>query len=268
MAKVFLVGAGPGDPELLTLKAFRLLQDADVVLYDSLVDRRIVDMARFGARRIDVGKRCGKHSASQQEICDLLVAEALAGHFVVRLKGGDPMVFGRATEEMTALKARGILFEVVPGITAATAASASLNLSLTQRGIARSLHFLTGHGAEGGLPAHDWVSLAKAGGTLVVYMGGETLPGLAAHFIEAGMPTDMPAIAIENASLPDQSMIKGTIASLPRLNMQAAHTGAVLILIGEALREEQAETTELRLGESPVILNSRQGITQRVGRHA
>ena len=238
MTKVFLIGAGPGDPELLTLKAFRLLQDADVVLYDSLVDTRIVEMARFGARRTDVGKRCGRHSASQQEICDLLVAEALAGHRVVRLKGGDPMIFGRATEEIAALKFRGIQFEVVPGITTATAAASALNLSLTQRGKARSLHFLTGHGAEGGLPAHDWVALTRAGGTLVIYMGGETLPGLAAHFIEAGMPPDMPAIIIENASLPDQRSLQATIATLPRLHAHLAPSGPVLILTGEALRNE------------------------------
>ncbi len=232
MTKVFLIGAGPGDPELLTLKAYRLIHQADVVLYDSLVDKRIVRMARRGARRIDVGKRCGKHSASQAAICELLVAEALAGHFVVRLKGGDPMVFGRATEEMNALEAAGIEFDVVPGITAATAAAASLKLSLTRRGVARSLHFLTGHGAEGGLPAHDWVSLTKSGGTLVVYMGGQTLPGLAAHFIEAGMDPAMPAIAVENASLPNQRNIFGTIASLPRMLVAAACEGPTLVMIG------------------------------------
>jgi len=237
MAKIFLIGAGPGDPELLTLKAHRLIRAADVVLYDSLVDRRILRMARRGARRIDVGKRCGKHSAPQAAICALLVAEGQAGHKVVRLKGGDPMVFGRATEEMKALAEAGLAFEVVPGITAATAAAASLRVSLTQRGIARSLHFLTGHGAEGGLPAHDWVSLTKSGGTLVVYMGGQTLPGLAAHFIEAGMPPDMPAIAVENASLETQRHIFGTIASLPRMLLAAQCEGPTLVMIGQALDE-------------------------------
>jgi len=236
--KVYLIGAGPGDPELLILKAFRLIQQADVILHDSLVDPRIIAMAQPGARRIDVGKRCGRRSPPQSEICALLVAEALAGHTVVRLKGGDPMMFGRATEEMAALQAHGIDFEIIPGITAATAAAASLKISLSQRGIARSVHFLTGHGAEGGLPAHDWVSLAKSGGTLVVYMGGETLAGLAAHFIEAGMPAGMPAIAIENASLPHERAIRGTIGSLPLLTMQAQPTGPVLIMIGEALRDD------------------------------
>jgi uroporphyrin-III C-methyltransferase len=238
MTHVFLVGAGPGDPELLTLKAFRILQDADVVLYDSLVDARIVDMARFGARRIDVGKRCGKHAMPQTEICELLVAHALAGRNVVRLKGGDPMIFGRATEELEALAAHGIAFEIVPGVTAATAAAASLGRSLTRRGIARSVHFLTGHGAEGGLPAHDFVSLTKSGGTLVIYMGGETLPGLAAHFIEAGMDPAMPAIAIENISLEDETVLHGTIGSLPKLKRECVSGGPLLILVGAALSAE------------------------------
>ncbi len=235
MTHVFLVGAGPGDPELLTLKAARLLRAAGVVLHDSLVDPRVIAIAGPAARLIDVGKRCGRHAASQAQICRLLVEEARGGHNVVRLKGGDPMVFGRASEEMDALRAHGIAFEVVPGITAATAAAAALNLSLTQRGVARSLHFLTGHGAQGGLPAHDFVSLTKSGGTLVVYMGGETLPGLAAHFIEAGMPPDMPAILIENASLPSRRSVAATIATLPRLHAAQAASGPVLILIGEAL---------------------------------
>jgi uroporphyrin-III C-methyltransferase len=247
MTKVFLIGAGPGDPELLTLKAARLLRQADVVLHDSLVDARIVALAGAGARRVDVGKRCGRHSATQAEICALLVREALAGHFVVRLKGGDPMIFGRATEEMAALRAHGIGFEVVPGITAATAAAAAIAVSLTQRGIARSLHFLAGHGAEQGLPAHDWVALTRAGGTLVIYMGRETLPGLAAHFIEAGMQPDMPAISVENASLPDEHIIQGTISSLPRSVHERAGNGPTLILVGEALRNTDVAMTTIKM---------------------
>jgi uroporphyrin-III C-methyltransferase len=237
MSRVFLIGAGPGDPELLTIKALRRLLSADVVLHDSLVDARIIGMASPAARLIDVGKRCGRHSASQSEICRLLVAEALAGHVVVRLKGGDPMVFGRASEEMEALRAHNISFEIIPGITAAMAAAAALELSLSKRGVARSVHFLTGHGAEGGLPAHDWVSLTKSGGTLVVYMGSQTLGGMAAHFIESGMEPDMPAIAVENASLAQQRTLRGTIATLPRLVEREATTGPILIMIGQALQE-------------------------------
>jgi len=239
MSRVFLVGAGPGDPELLTLKAARLLASAEVVLHDSLVDPHIIALALANpsARIIDVGKRCGRHSATQSEICDLLVAEALAGHIVVRLKGGDPMIFGRATEEMDALRANNIDFEIIPGITAASAAAAGTKISLTQRNIARSLHIITGHGADGGLPNHDFCALTKTGGTLAIYMGGETLPGLAAHFIESGMEPSMPALLIENASLANERHLPATIATLPGLHTTHAATGPVLILIGEALRE-------------------------------
>jgi uroporphyrin-III C-methyltransferase len=238
MVRVFLTGAGPGDPELLTLKAWRVIGSADVILHDSLVDARIIALARPGAKCIDVGKRCGLHSVSQQEISRLLVEYALAGNIVVRLKGGDPMIFGRATEELEALRAHDIPFEVIPGITAATAAAASLGVSLTQRKIARSVHFLTGHGAEDGLPAHDWVALTRAGGTLVIYMGRESVAGLAAHFIEAGMPPNMPAVAIENASLPDEHILYGTIASLPRTVQDYGGNGPTLIMVGEALGDK------------------------------
>ncbi len=236
MTKIFLVGAGPGDPELLTLKALRALQTATIVLHDSLIGPEILDFAPQ-AELVDVGKRCGRHSTPQAEICRLLVEAAQAGHIVVRLKGGDPMVFGRATEEMDALRAHGLAFEVIPGVTTATAAAASLQRSLTQRGIARTLHFLTGHGAEDGLPAHDWVALAQAGGTLAVYMGAKTLPGLASHLIEAGMRTDMPAVAIENVSRSTERVLGGTVATLPRGLANAKLAGPVLLLIGQALAE-------------------------------
>lgn len=238
MSRVFLVGAGPGDPELLTLKGARILGRAEVVLHDSLVDPRIIALADPGAKIIDVGKRCGRHSATQETICQLLVAHARAGLRVVRLKGGDPMIFGRASEEMDALRDAGIDFEIIPGITAASAAAAAMRRSLTQRNTARSLHILTGHGAEGGLPGHDFIALTKSGGTLAIYMGGETLPGLAAHFIEAGMEPGMPAILIENASLPDERYIAATIATLPGRHAARCASGPVLILVGEALRAE------------------------------
>jgi uroporphyrin-III C-methyltransferase/precorrin-2 dehydrogenase/sirohydrochlorin ferrochelatase/uroporphyrin-III C-methyltransferase len=246
MARVFLVGAGPGDPELLTLKAVRLIQAADVILHDSLVDARILALAGTRPRLVDVGKRCGARATAQRLICEMMIAEAQAGHLVVRLKGGDPGIFGRATEEMTALAAAGIGFEVVPGVTAATAAAAALGLSLSQRGVARAIHFVTGHGAEGGLPAHDWVALTQAGGTLVVYMGAATLPGLAAHFIEAGMPPDLPAIAVESASLPGERVIRGTIGTLPRAVQAAGGPGPKLLLIGAALAAPDAVRTALR----------------------
>lgn len=244
MAKIFLVGAGPGDPELLTLKAVRILARAQIVLHDSLIGPQILGFAPR-AEFIDVGKRCGRHATPQAEICRLLVEVGHTGQITVRLKGGDPMIFGRATEEMDALRAAGLDFEVIPGITTATAAAASLARSLTQRGIARNLHFMTGHGAEDGLPAHDWVSLARSGGTIAVYMGAKTLNGLAAHFIEAGMRTDMPAIAIENASLPTQRVHEASISSLPSVLRAAKPEGPVLLLIGLAMRARQAVTESL-----------------------
>jgi len=245
--RVFLTGAGPGDPELLTLKAWRVINSADVILHDSLVDARIIALARPDAKCIDVGKRCGLHSVAQQEINRLLVDYALAGNIVVRLKGGDPMIFGRATEELQALEAHHIAYEVIPGITAATAAAASLGRSLTQRKVARAVHFLTGHGAEGGLPAHDWVALTRAGGTLVIYMGRESVAGLASHFIEAGMPPNMPAVAIENASLPNEHILRGTIASLPRSVHDRRANAPTLVLIGEALKNRDGVTAAVKM---------------------
>ena len=175
-----LVGAGPGDPELLTLKALRVLKRADVILHDKLVNPEILDLARRDARRIDVGKRCGRHPLSQAAINRLIVEHARAGAHVVRLKGGDPSLFARGGEELESLRAAGVEVEVVPGISAAFAAAASLGVPLTHRGVARGLHLVTGHGAGGeGLPAHDWRALAAAGGTLAVYMGSKTLPELA-----------------------------------------------------------------------------------------
>jgi uroporphyrin-III C-methyltransferase/precorrin-2 dehydrogenase/sirohydrochlorin ferrochelatase/uroporphyrin-III C-methyltransferase len=234
MVTVFLVGAGPGEPELLTLKAARLLRAAEIVLHDSLVDARILALAAQ-AELIDVGKRCGKASTAQGTINELLVGCARTGRIVVRLKGGDPMVFGRATEEMAALTAAGIGFEVVPGVSAAMGAAASLGVSLTQRRVARSVHFMTGHGAEGGLPAHDWAALAQGGGTLVVYMGGQTAGGLAAHLIEAGMRPELPAVAVENASLPGQRVWAATIATLPLILERSKPSGPVLLMMGDAL---------------------------------
>jgi len=235
-AKVFLVGAGPGDPELLTVKAMRLLGEAGIVLHDSLVDGRILALAGK-AELIDVGKRCGRKSTAQSTINELLVACARTGQMVVRLKGGDPMIFGRATEEVRALEAAGFECEVVPGVTAAVAAAASLKLSLTRRQVARTVHFLTGHGAEGGMPAHDFAALARAGGTLVIYMGGQTVGGLAAHFIEAGLAPETPAVAVENVSLETERRFFGTVATLPRMVGEAKPEGAVLLVIGVAVGE-------------------------------
>ncbi len=234
-AKIFLVGAGPGSADLLTVKALRLLERADIVLHDSLIGPDVLALANPKAALIDVGKRCGGKAHPQAEICRLLVESGQTGGVVLRLKGGDPMIFGRATEEMEALRAAGLAFEVVPGVTAAAAAAAALAASLTRRDISRAVHFLAAHGSEGGLPPHDWAALAATGGTLAVYMGVRTLPALAENLIAAGMSPDMAAAAVENVSLPTQRQWRATLGTLPTQLAAAAPAGPVLLLIGEAL---------------------------------
>jgi uroporphyrin-III C-methyltransferase/precorrin-2 dehydrogenase/sirohydrochlorin ferrochelatase len=232
MGRATLVGAGPGDPDLLTLKALRALSRADVVLYDRLVDPRVLDLARRDARRIDVGKRCGRHAMSQAAINALLVREVTAGAHVVRLKGGDPFVFGRGGEELAALRAAGAAVEVVPGVTAALAAAARLGVPLTHRGVARGLHLITAHGAEEErLPAHDWRALAESGGTLAVYMGARTLPRVAAALLEAGMAAQTPAIAVENATLVEERRIAAPLADIAEAVAAARVEGPTLVLI-------------------------------------
>jgi uroporphyrin-III C-methyltransferase/precorrin-2 dehydrogenase/sirohydrochlorin ferrochelatase len=230
-----LVGAGPGDPSHLTLKALRALQRADVVLYDRLASPAVLELARRDARRIDVGKRCGRHSMNQAAINALLVKCAREGLRVVRLKGGDPFVFGRGGEEMEALREAGLEATVVPGITASIAAAAQLGVPLTHRGVSRSLHLITAHGADDLLPEHDWQALARAGGTLAVYMGMRTLPHLVARLAEAGMLPATPVLAVENATLPGQHVLRGTLHDIAAQVAEAAPDGPTLLLIGEAV---------------------------------
>lgn len=233
---VALVGAGPGDPELLTLKALRVLQSADAVLYDDLVSPAIVDMARREAEKICVGKRGYRPSCRQDQIVALLIELALAGKRVVRLKGGDPMIFGRANEEITGLEAAQIPVEVVPGITAALGAAASLNVSLTERDRARRLQFITAHAHDGRLPDDiDWRALADPRASSVVYMGARTLGTLAARLLAQGIDPETPAILVERATLPDERRIIGTIETLPGKVADLNPDGPCLILFGPAL---------------------------------
>jgi uroporphyrin-III C-methyltransferase len=237
-----LVGAGPGDPELLTVKAVRALRSADVVLYDKLIDPRVLDLAPSRARRIDVGKRCGRHAMSQAAINRLLIAQVKAGGHVVRLKGGDPFVFGRGGEELAALREAGAEVEVVPGITAALATAARLRMPLTHRGISRSLHLITAHGRDDeGMPQHDWRALAATGGTLAVYMGARTLPKVAQALLAAGMPATTPAIAVENATLPNERRIRRTLADIAQAVAAAGVEGPTLTLIGAVVALAEAE---------------------------
>jgi uroporphyrin-III C-methyltransferase len=227
-----LVGCGPGDPDLLTLRAVKAIQSADALLFDALIDPAILDLARPDARRIDVGKRCGRQAMNQAAINALIVRLAREGAHVVRLKGGDPFVFGRGGEELDCLRAAGVPVTVVPGVTAACAAAASLQIPLTHRGVARSVHFVTGHGADGAIPAHDWLALARSGGTIAAYMASRALPSMAARLMAAGMAGATPAVAVENASRCDERRLFSTLAALPAELAGAGYKGPTLVLIG------------------------------------
>jgi uroporphyrin-III C-methyltransferase/precorrin-2 dehydrogenase/sirohydrochlorin ferrochelatase len=207
---------------------------ADAILYDALVPQDVVDMGRRDAERIAVGKRKGCHSKSQSEINNLLVELARQGRRVVRLKAGDPLVFGRAAEEMAALRDAGISYEIVPGITAAFAAAANFELPLTLRGIASSLVFTTGHDLKSEtLP--DWAALALSGATIAVYMGRTVAAAVAARLMNAGLPRDTAVAIVENASQAACRLLHGTLAELPRLEARDDLTGPVMVIIGDAV---------------------------------
>ncbi len=236
VGRVSLVGAGPGDPELLTLKAVRLIGQADIILHDKLIGPDILSLASPKAQLVDVGKRCGRHSMKQAEINQLIVDFAQTGAHVVRLKGGDPFVFGRGGEELDAVRAVGIACDVVPGITAACAAAAQLRIPLTQRGVGRALHLISGHGADEQDTDYDWSALARRDSTLVIYMGARRLIRIAQRMIQEGVPVDLPAIAIENATLPGEKNVCGTVATIADLVGAAAFAGPVLVIFGEVVQ--------------------------------
>lgn len=222
---VTLVGAGPGDAELLTLKAMRALQTADVILFDDLVSDEVLELARREAKRMMVGKRGGRSSCRQEDINALMIKLALQGKRVVRLKSGDPMIFGRAGEEIAALESAGIPVAVIPGITAALAAASSLGVSLTHRDAAHSVRFVTGHSRQGVLPQdHDWRGLADAETSLMVYMGGRTGGAFAARLMQEGLSASTPVVAISAVSRHDETRWTGTLAelgdALPRIGVE------------------------------------------------
>jgi len=233
---VTLVGAGPGDPELLTLRAVRALQEADVILIDHLVAPAILDFARREAKKMMVGKTGYGPSCRQDEINAMMVRFARAGKRVVRLKGGDPMIFGRAGEEIAACQAAGIPVEVVPGITAAQGAASRLGVSLTARALARRVQYITAHGSNGRLPSDiDWKSLADPSATTVVYMPKRTLAELAAIAMANGLAPDTPAIAVASATRPEEQVVPATVATIAARLADAAPDGPVLVMIGRAL---------------------------------
>lgn len=246
VGRVFLVGAGPGDPELLTLKAVRALKSADVILHDGLMGKGVLDYARREAQVISVAKAKGRHSRTQAEINALMVAFVREGKTVVRLKGGDPLVFGRGGEEIDTLRASGIAVEVIPGITAATAAAASLQIPLTHRDTARSVTFLSGHAAGDQAPDFgevDLGALASSRATLAVYMGLSTAPLLAKRLIGAGWSPTTPVIALSHVSQPDERRIATTLRALV-ISHPLPLSGPTLLIIGEVAGFDAAGTVE------------------------
>jgi uroporphyrin-III C-methyltransferase len=239
---VWLVGAGPGDPELLTRKAERLIRSADVIYHDALVGPGVLALAAPGTRLVHVGKRSGRHSKDQRTIDQLIVAAALAGQRVVRLKGGDPAIFGRATEELAACRAAGVKVRICPGVTAASAAAAGLGASLTLRGLARKLTFVTAHARAGEALDLDWNMLADPEATLAVYMGKAAAGEVSARLREAGLAGDTPVALVENASLPNERAMLTRLDLLGLAAQTALGDGPALLLIGRALAEVPAET--------------------------
>ncbi|WP_293428005.1 siroheme synthase CysG [Phreatobacter sp.] len=232
---IMLVGAGPGDPELLTMKAVRALQSADVIVHDDLVPPAVLDVARRESLRISAGKRGRGPSCRQEDINALVVRLAREGRRVVRLKSGDPMIFGRAGEEIAAAEAAGIPVEVVPGISAAQGAAAALGLSLTHRDHARRLQYVTAHGRDGRLPRDlCWTALADPAASTVVYMAGGTWLDMAARLLGEGLDPQTPAVAVVNATRADQAVIASTVATLGQELASAQWSGPLLILYGSA----------------------------------
>ena len=248
---ISLVGAGPGDPDLLTLRAARRLAAADVVVYDRLVGPGVLALVRDDARKLYVGKRKSRHSVPQEDVNRLLVALARQGLNVVRLKGGDPFLFGRGGEEMLAAREAGLECDIVPGVSAGLAASAALQAPITHRGLAQAVTFVTGHAASGAEPDLDWPSLARTNHTVVVYMGVSTAAVLSARLIGAGRAASTPVAVAQNVSRPDETRHLTTLAGLSAL----AETldGPAILIIGESAALARTEAGR-RL--SPTILEA------------
>ena len=235
---VYLVGAGPGDPDLLTLRAARLLMHAELVVHDGLVEPAVLAMAHPKARFVSVAKRRARHTLPQDEISALLVREALAGRDVVRLKGGDPFVFGRGGEEAEACRAAGVPVEIVPGVTSALGAAAAAQIPLTHREAASVVSFVAGQCK--GLSEQNWAGLAGKGRTLVIYMGVKTAPAIAEKLMTDGLAPEMPVAVIENAGRADMRLLRAPLAGLPDLVEQQRVKSPALIVIGEVTAREDA----------------------------
>ena len=240
---VYLVGAGPGDPELLTLRAARLIGAAQLIVHDGLVDPAILALARSDARLVSVAKQRSKHTLPQDQINAFLVREARAGRDVVRLKGGDPFIFGRGGEEMEDCHAAGVPVEIVPGISAANGAAAAARIALTHRDSASIVSFVAGQCK--GLKEQNWAGLAGPGRTLVIYMGVKTAPQIAEKLMEDGLTPDMPIAVIENAARPEMRVLRGVLAALPELVEREAVISPALIIIGEVTARDNHTLTQV-----------------------
>lgn len=237
---VSLVGAGPGDPGLITVRGMETLKKADIVLYDRLVTKEILSYARTDAEMRYVGKGCGSHSMPQEKISQLLVDYAKRGKHVVRLKSGDPYVFGRGGEETEELEKAGIPYEVIPGVTAAVAAGAYCGLPLTKRGVSSCLTLVTGHEDPTKNKSDvDWAALARAKGTIVIYMAMAHLKQLVPKLVASGFPPETPAAVISKATTPEQKMVSGQLQDLPRLVAENSLTPPSVIVIGTVVRISQ-----------------------------
>lgn len=234
---VWLVGAGPGDPELLTRKAERLIRSASVIFYDALVGPDVLALIPSSVRMVPVGKRSGRHSKDQASIDRLIVEAALAGERVVRLKGGDPSIFGRATEELSACREAAIRVAICPGVTAASAAAAGLSRSLTLRGLARKLVFVTAHARAGEQLDLDWSSLADPQATLAIYMGKAAAGEVSRNLLAHGLAPDTPVAVVENASMAGEQCLETRLDLLELAVRAGAGSGPAILLIGAALKD-------------------------------
>lgn len=238
--RVYLVGAGPGDPDLLTIKAQKIFDQADVVVYDRLVSDEIMNLVPTGISRINVGKQPRFHPVPQEDINNILVKLASEGRIVMRLKGGDPFLFGRGSEEAAHLYANGIAFEVVPGVTSASACAAAVGLPLTHRGYATGARFITGHCSADSELDWDWKGLSDPNTTLVVYMGVTNLPQITVRLMENGLSSSTPVAAVNNGTRPDQRSLISTLGNISKDLSEQNFAGPVLFIIGRVVELSKA----------------------------
>lgn len=261
--RVIIAGAGCGDYDLITMRGYGALKSCDVVIYDSLIDSRLLDFCKDGAERICVGKRAGRHSSTQEEINALLVEKAAEGGVVLRLKGGDPFVFGRGGEEITALKAAGIPYSLIPGVTSSVAVPELAGIPVSHRGLSRSFHVITGHTANDLLPEH-FESYAKCGGTLIFLMGLRNLPEIAGRLIENGMGEKTPAAVISKGATPEQRAVKGCLGDIAEKVKREDLPAPAVIIVGETAGLDLSPTYLPPLYGVSVAVTATKGLSRRL----